>query len=240
MSYRHGPVKELENIFVQCSLPNSVSGGDTNPIFLNPDCAYSMKTMVANDHPIFEACKVGDYDTVAKYLAEGVSVYTESELNPMIFGIVANKGHRRILDLMIQHGLDINRPHNRFGASIAEIAVQRDSVEWLEYFVQLGVPVDAMNQFESTLVRMAAAGGKIRCLKWLLANGASHEKKDYLGGSPFFEAARNNQIVALEILLNTGADPEARDLDQNTPLIIAAKAGRFEAVEWLLDHGADI
>jgi ankyrin repeat protein len=144
-----------------------------------------MKTILANDHPIFEACKEGDYETVAKYLEEGGSVYAESELNPTIFGTVASKGHKRILDLMIQHGLDINRPYNRFGASIAEIAIRKDSVEWLEYFVRSGVPVDAMDQSESTLVKLAAAGGKIECLKWLLANGASFEKKHYLGGRRF-------------------------------------------------------
>ncbi len=199
-----------------------------------------MKAILEDNHPIFEACRTGDYETVAKHLSEGISVYAESEHNPTIFGIVANRGHRRILELMIQHGLDITRPHNRFGSSVAGFAISRDSVEWLDYFIKLGVPVDAMDKYESTLLNLAAAGGKLECLRWPLDKGADIERKHYLGGSPFFEATRNNQIAALEILHNAGANREARDGDQNTPLIIAAKAGKFEAVEWLLDHGADI
>ena len=199
-----------------------------------------MQLSLSDDHPIFEACKSGDYVTVEYYLKNGISVYAESDHNPAIFGIVANRGHRQILELMIRYGLDIRRSHNRFGSSVAEFAIHRDSVEWLEYFFQLGVPVDVIDNYNSTLLNLAAGGGKINCLKRLLVMGLDLESKDYLGGTPLCYAAWNNQITAMQILVEQGANIEARDSSQTTPLIGSAKGGKFEAVEWLLDHGADI
>lgn len=79
----------------------------------------------------------------------------------------ANRGHKAILELMIRHGLDINHPHNRFGASIAEFAIHKDSVEWLEYFFQLGVPVNALDGTGHSLLEIAAGGGNLKCLAYL-------------------------------------------------------------------------
>lgn len=199
-----------------------------------------MNEYLNDDHPIFEACRIGDYEAVEKFLRGGGSVYAESEHNPAIFGIAANKEHRDILELMLRHGLDIRRPYNRFGSSLALLAIKKDNLEWLEYFIGKGISIDAVDDTEHTLLNMATSGGRLQCLRFLIMQGACLEKRSRSGGTPIFEAARNNQIAALEILNRAGANREARDGDQNTPLIIAAKAGKFEAVEWLLNHGADI
>jgi hypothetical protein len=43
---------------------------------------------IADDHPIFEACKSGDFDKVKYYLNQGISVYADSESNPTIASIL--------------------------------------------------------------------------------------------------------------------------------------------------------
>lgn len=199
-----------------------------------------MQTTLDDNHPIFEACKTGDYNTVSKFLADGVSVYAQSEHNPKIFGIVANRGHKKILELMLQHGLDINHPHNRFGASVAEFAIHKDSVEWLEYFFQKGVPLNVLDDSGHSLLELAAGGGKLESLRYLLEKGAELEQASPAGGTAFRQASCNNQIAAMDLLWERGANIEIRDYLESTPLIGCAKGGNLEAVEWLLDHGADI
>jgi hypothetical protein len=152
--------------------------------------------LLQDNHPIFEACKSGDYDTVAGYLAEGVSVYAENEHNPAIFGIVANRGHKRILELMIQYGLDIARSHNRFGESVAGFAIRIDSVEWLEYFLDLGIPADYADSTGHSFVEFAAGGGKMNCLSFPINRGTKIETRNQQNTTLFREATRNNQIVA--------------------------------------------
>ena len=197
--------------------------------------------MLDDNHPIFEACKTGDIAVVESYLKDGGSVYAESEHNPPIFGIAANREHKDLLELMLQYGLDINMRHNRFGGSLAEFAIHKDSVEWLDYFIQKGIPIDVRDNHGFTLLLLAAAGGKTKCLTYLLERGASLEARNESSGkTPFMHAASSNQIQALEILLHAGSHIEDRDYNNATSLINAAKGGKVEAVQWLLDHGADI
>lgn len=53
-----------------------------------------------DDHPIFEACKTGDVNTVENYLKNGVSVYADSEHNPTIASIATHHKHTLLLDLL--------------------------------------------------------------------------------------------------------------------------------------------
>jgi ankyrin repeat protein len=199
------------------------------------------ENILEDNHPIFAACEVGDLELAKRYFQEGVSVHSQSYHNPSLIGIAAFRNHKELIDLMIQYGLDITRPHNRYGSSVAEFAIKRDSLEWLEYFVNLGVPVDAADKYETTLLSKAAAGGKMESLRFLLDKGASINKPSYhTGHTPFRNASNNNQIEAMEKLWELGSDIEIRDSTKATPLISCAKGGKLEAIEWLLDHGADI
>jgi hypothetical protein len=114
--------------------------------------------ILEDDHPVFIACETGDLNSAEECFREGVSVHSESEHNSSLIGIAAFHENKKLIDLMLKYGLDINRPYNRFGASVAEFAIHKDSVEWLEYFFLLGVPINALDGTGHSLLELAAGG----------------------------------------------------------------------------------
>jgi ankyrin repeat protein len=193
-----------------------------------------------DDHPIFVACRKGNLTLVEKFLNEGVSVYADSEHNPAIFGIAVHHEQKAIVEVMIKHGLDIKTPCDKHGTSLALLPIKKQNIEWLEYLLDKGIPIETKNNFGSTLLSLAAAGGKVKSLQYLLQKGASPLEADLNGNSPFRQAARNNQISAMELLHEAGANIDEVDLTKTTPLIGCAKGDKPEAMKWLLEHGSDI
>ncbi|MCW0220622.1 MAG: ankyrin repeat domain-containing protein [Prosthecobacter sp.] len=193
-----------------------------------------------DDHPIFEACKIGDVDAVERYLKAGVSVYAESEHNPTIASIATHHKHTQLLDLLAGYGLEFSCPFNRFGEPLIFIAVRAGDIGLIDYFLCRGVDPNIQDNFGGTPIKIAAGGGKVDVVKFLAGQGVDVLDKRKLGATPFREASRNNQIEVMEVLWLAGADVNEPDDAKVTPLIGCAKGGKLEAVQWLLDHGADI
>lgn len=198
------------------------------------------QTQVPDDHPIFEACKSGDSNTVERYLKEGISVYAESEHNSCIAALAARYRHQHILELLVKYGLDLNRPFNRFGEPLLYIALRTENEDLMEYFFRNGVSPSVEDEVGGSPIKLAAGGGNIAMIKLLMRHGVDVLKKGKDGHTPFRDAARNDRIAAMHLLYEAGADIDEPDHTGTTPLIGCAKGGKLDAVRWLLDHGADI
>jgi ankyrin repeat protein len=70
---------------------------------------------IPSGHPIFAACAEGKLDDLRRYLEDGLSVYSESEAEPPLIAIACGHGRKECVDLLVEFGLDINKPFNRFG-----------------------------------------------------------------------------------------------------------------------------
>jgi ankyrin repeat protein len=93
----------------------------------------------------------------------------------------------------------------------------------------------------NNLLFLAAAQGKIRCLKVLIENQVDLNIRSPTDGmTPLFYAVLNGQTRFAEILIENGASVNICDFFRQTPLHIAANMKQKELAEMLISKGADI
>lgn len=197
-------------------------------------------SQLPDDHPVFQICKTGDAPALKRLLNDGLDVYTEGKREPRITGSVVHNGHEELLGLLVAHGLDVNRPFNKFGERLIFVAIRAKNPSMVECLIRNGADVRLGSAFGASPLQIAAAGGMPDIIPLLLWHGAEVSSKNDSGATPFFEAARNDQTESMDLLVKAGAKTAEPDLDGTTPLIISAKANKTKALQWLLERGADV
>ena len=89
-----------------------------------------------------------------------------------------------------------------------------------------------------TRLMCAAQAGDVARLRWLIAQGARLELKDWKGRTALLWACREGRVEAVRELLTRGAAVGAAANFGATPLHIASESGHLEVVRELLAHGA--
>lgn len=130
-------------------------------------------------------------------------------------------------------------------------AVWREQMEIVELLVDRGADLHAETAAGVPLINIAAEGGSLPILTYLLERGADVDAR---GGTmharmmkwkdhdqtPLIWAVRLKQPDAVDFLLEHGADPDLRDDTGRTALIWAAGVGSPEAARSLIQAGADL
>jgi ankyrin repeat protein/predicted membrane channel-forming protein YqfA (hemolysin III family) len=120
-----------------------------------------------------------------------------------------------VMNLLLANGLDINKKIN-----------------------------EKINEMEtsSTLLHIAASGGFLEAVKWLLDNGAEIDARDEPNNStPMHYAAQLGRIDVIRFLKERGADIYARNSGDNSPMDIAASiSNKTESIKCLKELGADV
>eukprot|EP00658_Telonema_sp_P-2_P060627 TRINITY_DN49493_c0_g1_i1.p1 TRINITY_DN49493_c0_g1~~TRINITY_DN49493_c0_g1_i1.p1 ORF type:complete len:413 (+),score=132.69 TRINITY_DN49493_c0_g1_i1:103-1341(+) len=118
-------------------------------------------------------------------------------------------------------------------------AAQYDSLDVLEFLIQSGSDLDAMDPARMTPLHYAAMKGSIAAIKLLLKHGASVEARDSADYTPLLFAALDGHEKAAEILIDAGSDLDARDKVGQTGLMFAACKNKVPVLRLLLERGAD-
>lgn len=198
------------------------------------------ETKIESGHPVFEVCRKGDAQELRRFLAEGISVYSESESDPPLVAIACGHGHVECVDALLDFGLDINQPFNRFQQPPIQQAISYGHSDLVEYLIDKGANVNQADEFGSVPLRSAVGSGKIGIARILIDSGAeTRTSKPNL----ILAATQGNQVDSLEFLdVELGIEPDELNIvdpKMGSPLIAASKKGNYEAAKWLLDHGAD-
>lgn len=77
----------------------------------------------------------------------------------------------------------------------------------------------------------AAAYGRLRELKTMLASGNDPDTKDAFGRTPLLHAATNLEIDAIRMLLEHGANPNLAGWGGNTPLLAAIDSDVIQHID---------
>ncbi len=113
-------------------------------------------------------------------------------------------------------------------------AVYRDDLPAVEYLIEKGAPVNAVNSLDVTPVFLARS---LPVLKMLVEKGAHVNARHKKGGTPLHNAPN---IMCAEFLLENGALADVPDNDGMTPLHIFCEKGNLPVVRLLVSRGASL
>ena len=104
---------------------------------------------------------------------------------------------------------------------------------------------DTLNVHETddrgnTPLHTAIENNHIDLVKFLLAQNADINMRNYSGNTPFHTAIENNHIEIVEFLLDQNADINIKNYAGNKPLHIATSNKHRDITHLLLNHGANI
>ncbi|KAI4145852.1 MAG: hypothetical protein LQ341_002241 [Variospora aurantia] len=206
------------------------------------------------------AIQQGDDLLLEIAIEEGANVNAKGADGKAPLHLAAMQGNPDIVQLLIDHGADINIPTSLRGDNMErKFNGQRTPLHWacdrghescIRLLVKHGADVNANSYTNRTPLQEALMRGHVSISKFLLENGASVKSHDDEGWTPLHQAAISSKAVeVIHLLLDKGADIEAKTFTTNiwnltrrneaTPLFLAA--GEQEStVKALMDRGADL
>ena len=177
-------------------------------------------------------------------------------------------GRPEMMQLLIQHGADINTRYKRNSTLLhLVLAVRTEFVQFViqaditdqdyehrflrdttavavEALIQKGVDVNARDGDNSTPLHLALSKSHVdpKTLRLLLQHGADVKARDKDGLTPLHCASCWAEVESVQLLIQHGADVDARDKKNSTPLHLALSKGHVdpETLRLLLQHGADV
>lgn len=203
-----------------------------------PHCLPAVVKIVDSNHPVFEACENGETDSLREFLDSGVSVYS-NDTNRSLCTMALKNGHLEIFKLLVEYGLNPERPVHGFDEFPILRALQAEKWDIADHILNQGIDLNRRDGYGFSIFNRACWG--FVPVDWLSRmidlGGDVHDWSR--GETPIFTAVRGNAVKVMELLFSRGADINAIASDGDTPLILAARGGKMEAAKWLIDHGAD-
>ncbi|KAL8746481.1 MAG: hypothetical protein Q9184_007742 [Pyrenodesmia sp. 2 TL-2023] len=206
------------------------------------------------------AIQQGDDLLLEIAIEEGANVNAKGADGKAPLHLAAMQGNPDIVQLLIDHGADINIATSLRGdIQERKFNGQRTPLHWacdrghescVRLLVKHGADVNANNYTNRTPLQEALMRGNVSISKFLLENGASVKSHDDEGWTPLHQAAISRKAVeVIHLLLDKGADIEAKTFTTNhwnltcrneaTPLFLAAGEQEY-TVKALMDRGADL
>jgi serine/threonine protein kinase len=121
-------------------------------------------------------------------------------------------------------------------------AVRTDNQELVKLFLAAGYKPDhAAQDTGETAVMAAVAAGQLPMVNYLIAQGASLDRKDYQGRKPIDIALKQGNIQILKLLMDQQQrGPDSKDEQGRTLLEQAIVAGNLTSVKFVIEQGAAI
>ena len=184
------------------------------------------------------AAALGYEDELKQLVAAGAAPDRRAADGQTPLGVALAAGRRDLADWLDWRGWRLpRRPLQPTDVPAAAIIGDTDAVRRL---LDLGLPVDAVdNQGCSALLR-AAGGGHRALVDLLLARGANPGLAANTGATPLSAAVSMRQAEIVDRLLEAGAGLEQRLPGEVTVLMLAAALGLPELVSRLLHAGAEL
>ncbi|XP_059159950.1 death-associated protein kinase 1-like isoform X2 [Physella acuta] len=121
-------------------------------------------------------------------------------------------------------------------------ASEEGNVDGLKELSEMAANIDlnTANKHGETAVHMAASGGHVDVIKFLLAKGVDISILDKQGDSAVYWAARQGHTEIIQCLVQAGVSVNTQNKSGETALHVAARYGHTAAVEYLCSVDANI
>lgn len=128
----------------------------------------------------------------------------------------------------------------RKGSSIHDAAKNGDIDRIKELINVVPEMKNKMNERGMNPLHIAAANGRLDCVKWLAVSGVDLAEETPTGYTAMHLAAMNGHVNCMMILSAMGSTLSCRTVDELTPLHLACMSGYVECVKWLVANRAKV
>jgi ankyrin repeat protein len=198
--------------------------------------------------PIFYATQNADFKITKLLLTNKADVKD----NPELLNIAVKKECREIVQLLLEHGVDVNTGDEYGRTALHFTALGEDRFllykdpdinikgEIAKLLLSWGANVNAQTKNGRTMLHAATQKGYLKVVEALLEYNADVNAKFKTNITPLHIASQKGHVEVVKFLLKFGACIGSKDEHGNTPLHIAVHKGHLEVLEVLLKFGAFI
>ncbi|OXU28916.1 hypothetical protein TSAR_006805 [Trichomalopsis sarcophagae] len=158
--------------------------------------------------------------------------------NPTPMHVAAANGNRGILELLLNHGGDVNLELEGDYTALS-IAILRRHFDIAEMLIKQGADVNYRGRSGKSPLQFAVKSKQIEMVQLLLRNGADVKSRTEHGVTALHIAVERKLEDVVELLLKNGSDVNAKTRTGVTPLHCAAVKGQTEITEMILRYGGD-
>jgi ankyrin repeat protein len=123
--------------------------------------------------------------------------------------VVAEKGHKQIVKLLLDKGANVNAQSGYYGNTL-QAASKGGHEAVVQLLLDKGAEVNAQGGVYSNALQAASKGGHEAVAQLLLNKGADVDAQGGVYGNAFFAAVIGGHKAVLKILLNQGANVNAQ------------------------------
>jgi ankyrin repeat protein len=194
-------------------------------------------------HDCREACKGGDFDAVLVSILEAKRFEQSIGWTPQWdytdgLRLASAEGHEKIIDLLLDHGAQINQSGMQSGPALCEASCN-GHLGALRTLIRRNADIHAKGNFNpADALQLACLNGHVNIVKELLLRGAKIEDPGWYG-TPLQAASQNGHNRVVQILIRKGAKVNVRG-KQNSALHLAAAGDHAEIVNTLILNKAKV
>jgi len=151
-----------------------------------------------NEANLAQRVAAGDDDAVLNFLHIGYSADTQDQGVPVLITATRN-GHRKIVDILLEHGADVNViAQDRGNTALMEAAVRGDELS-VRRFLESGADPDLQSKSGQTALMLAVGEGHKNVVKAILAYRPNIEMCDQLGmtATKYASLFRHEEILSM-------------------------------------------
>ncbi|TWI01627.1 hypothetical protein IP90_02186 [Luteimonas cucumeris] len=188
--------------------------------------------------PLHLAAALGRESVLKQLIARGASPDLRAADGQTPLGVALSGGRRDLADWLDWRGWPL--PHRALQPGDLPAAAIVGDADAVRRLLELGLPVDAIDNQGCTALLRAAGGGHRATVDLLLARGADPGRAAHSGATPLSAAVSMRQTEIVDGLLAAGADLEQRLPGDVTVLMLAAALGLPDLTARLLTTGANV
>jgi len=152
-----------------------------------------------------------------------------------VMHIAAAFGTSRIIDRLVQSGIDVN-VKNDLGVSPIYFAATKNNIEAIDALIKHGADIHFKLESGESPLHFACEYGLASAIR-LIEAGADMEAQNLEGITPFLAACQSGSCKLIDELINLGADLEHKNNEGLGALFYAVGSNNPDAIKLLLKRG---